>query len=75
MSDLDRRDLRAGDRVRHRNGWWGTILEAVPQGDGSTEYRVQRDKPLLPGMKNDPTWWASYHLNEWERHPRVGAGS
>lgn len=37
-----------------------TVLGAEPHG-GSWEYEIQRDKPLLEGGSNDPTWWASYH--------------
>lgn len=36
------------------------LLEAVPQRDGTYEYKVQRDKPLFEGGSNEPTWWASY---------------
>ena len=57
-----------GDRVRHYGQQYlealkgtATVLEVHPQGDGTTEYLVQRDAPLLPGMANEPTWWASYH--------------
>jgi hypothetical protein len=38
-----------------------TVLEVHPQGDGTFEYLVQRDQPVLPGMSNEPTFWASYH--------------
>lgn len=74
---LNRTALQPGDRVHHRgvlwSRWlgegqgWGTVMEAKPQHDGSTEYLVQPDEPLLPGGGNEPRWWASYHLDEWSR--------
>ena len=60
--------FKPGDRVYHSGQQYpeamkgtATVLEVHPQGDGTTEYLVQRDAPIVPGMKNDPTWWASYH--------------
>jgi hypothetical protein len=61
-----------GDRVHHRGGiyslthegggyYWGTVLEVVPQSDGTDELRVQRDE--APFWSNDPTWWASYAVD------------
>lgn len=53
-----------GTRVRHYGTkMWGTVLETKPQHDGTVEYLVQRDKPLYTGGPNDPTWWASYHID------------
>jgi hypothetical protein len=61
----ERTNLIPGDRAHHRNAGWGTVLDIRLQADGSVEYRVQRDKPLFPGGSNEPTWWPSYHLDEW----------
>ena len=63
--------LPAGTRVHHRaylwsyanGGGWGTVLKCVPQRDKTFEYEVQRDEPFMAGMDNDPTWWASYHID------------
>lgn len=55
-----------------RPSWgWGTVLQAVPQRDGTVEYEVQRDAPHAPDMPNGPTWWASYHIDDHE--PRSSA--
>lgn len=52
-----------GDRVKHcGTKQWGTIQKIVPQNDKTAEILVQRDEPLCVGMKNDPTWWGSYHV-------------
>lgn len=55
---------KVGGRVRHvGTRQWGKILEIVPQRDGTAEIKVQRDEPLCSSdTKNDPTWWASYHI-------------
>ena len=59
-----------GTRVRHYGQQYYEAYEkgtAVildykgPYGDKSYEYLVQRDNSILPGMSNEPTWWASYH--------------
>lgn len=42
---------------------WGTVMEAIPQRDKSTEYRVEKDAPLMDGGKAE-SWWASYHIDE-----------
>lgn len=57
-------------RVHHSGQQWpeaqdrGTaeIIEAVAQRDGTYEYRVRRDEPLVPGGDLE-TWWASYRTN------------
>lgn len=50
--------IAPGSRVRHAGTrQFGTVLQAVPQRDGTFEYEVQRDGPLWPG---ETTWWASY---------------
>jgi hypothetical protein len=60
--------LPPGTRVRHYGQQYdealegtATVLRAEEQRDGTYEYLVQRDKPLMPGMRNEPTYWASYH--------------
>lgn len=55
--------IKVGDRVKHYGTkMWGTVLEVVPQLDGTSELKVQRDEPFIPGGNNDPTWWATYHI-------------
>lgn len=57
-----------GARVRNYGEQWpeamrrGTaaVLEAAPNPDGTYEYRVLRDEPLLPGTDCE-TWWSSRH--------------
>ena len=62
------KDIRVGDRVRHYGTkQWGEVKEIVPQRDGTAELKVQRDKPLMEGMSNEPTWWATYHVDHVER--------
>jgi len=34
-----------------------------PYPDKSYEYRVQRDAPFLAVGSNEPTGWASYHID------------
>jgi hypothetical protein len=65
--DRFRHPYPAGLRVRNYGEQYdeaihkGTavIVEAKPQRDGTYEYRVRRDKPLVPGGDLE-TWWASY---------------
>jgi hypothetical protein len=59
--------LAVGARVRHYGQQYpeakagtATILQVKPQSDGHYEYQVQRDAPLVEGLPNTPTWWASY---------------
>lgn len=55
-----------GRRVRNYGEQWpeairnGTaeVREAKPQGDGTFEYRVLRDVPLVGDRRE--SWWASY---------------
>lgn len=43
---------------------WATVVEAMPQRDRTTEYRVRLDAPVAPGGSVD-SQWASYHIDEW----------
>lgn len=59
--------LTVGARVYHYGHQWSgaedgtaTIVEVKPQRDGTSEYRVQLDRPLYPGGPEE-SWWASYH--------------
>lgn len=36
-----------------------TVLRFAPQHDGTYEYLVQRDEPIIPGAPI-VSWWASY---------------
>ena len=52
-----------GDRVMHIGTMAvGVVLGSMPSHDGTFEYLVQKDEPLLPGLRNVPTWWAGYHV-------------
>lgn len=63
---VKRTDLLVGDRAKHRNGSWGTVIDRKRQGNGTTEYRVMPDRSIFgEGFEPRPTWWASYHLDEW----------
>lgn len=56
--------VEVGDRVMHRGTrMWATVLEVKPQCDGTSELLVQRDAPFFPDWPNNPTWWATYHIN------------
>ena len=39
-----------------------TVLAVEPRHAGGYEYLVQRDKPILPSMPNEPVYWANYHI-------------
>lgn len=55
-----------GIRVRHYGTKrWGKIIRIVPQGDGTFEYEIERDLPLL-SMEFPTVWWASYHIDRSE---------
>lgn len=57
-----------GARVYHAGQQWpgvqergtATLLEAVPQCDGSYEYRVLVDEAISWPTAGKKTWWASY---------------
>ena len=60
--------LEPGIRVRHYGqqylsamGGTATVLEAVPQRDGTYEYRVLVDEAHNPWGGREK-WWASYHV-------------
>lgn len=54
------------EQRQEKPSWgWGTVKEAIPQTNGSFEYRVLRDAPFLEGMPAE-AWWASYHIDRWE---------
>lgn len=71
--------FRPGTRVRHSGQrYWeavrsgtATVVHYELQRDGTFEYWVLRDNPLLPDM-DTATWWASYHTvpvraqGEWD---------
>jgi hypothetical protein len=63
-----------GDRVRHiGTRAVGVVLAMMPYPDGTFEYLVQKDEPLLPELRNVPTWWASYHVFENIVHEKLVA--
>ena len=60
-------EVEVGDRVRHRGTkQWGTVLEVVPQRDGTSELHVKRDLPRFEGDFTGDGWWATYHCDRRE---------
>jgi hypothetical protein len=61
------------DLEGHENGgmYWGTIVEVKLDDedkprrypDGSYEYRVETDAPLVADRPDPERWWASYHID------------
>lgn len=51
-----------GSRVQHRGSKSvGEVIEVKgPYSDGSFEYLIRADRPLMPGMSRE-SWWPSYH--------------
>lgn len=43
---------------------WGTVISSVPQHDGSFEYEVMPDAPILKSQELKPTWWPSWLIDE-----------
>lgn len=60
----------AGTRVYHGGQRWpearwggtATVVHCIEMPDGTAEYLVRRDRPLLPGGDR-LSWWASYHTD------------
>lgn len=71
---MRRSEISVGDHVHHRGGiysvshdgggqYWGTVLEIVPQHDGTAELLIKRDEAPFWTTENEPTWWATYHID------------
>lgn len=57
--------IAVGDRVRHYGTkQWGTVLEVMPQRDGTAELKILRDPPRFTGDSEGETQWATYHCGE-----------
>jgi hypothetical protein len=61
------------DLEGHESGgmYWGTIVEVKLDDedkprrypDGSYEYRVETDAPIVADRPDPERWWASYHID------------
>lgn len=59
--------VKSGDRVRHANTrQWGTVLEVIPQRDGTAELKIERDLPRYKGDFEGIGFWGTYHCDRRE---------